>query len=278
MITGNKGIGKGICEKILKDHADTFVLLGSRDSARGQEAVDSIVEKLGESVSGRIESVEVDVTNEESVRSAAASVSAKYGSGSLYGIVNNAGIGFGNQIDDILATNVYGLRRVTEAFLPLLRRTDDPTTTGRIVNIASASGPIFLTKLRDDGVPHAIFTDPNTSWEQVEDYVSHLRKTQPEVNTESRHAYGLSKAWVNAYTLLLARDHPGLVVNSCTPGFIDTDLTKGMGAKNTPEQGAVSALHCLFAPDVGSGRYFGSDAVRSPLDRYRNPGDPAYEP
>ena len=38
--------------------------------------------------------------------------------------------------------------------------------------------------------------------------------------------YGLSKACANALTLILAREHPNLRVNACTPGFIETDLTK----------------------------------------------------
>ncbi len=58
-----------------------------------------------------------------------------------------------------------------------------------------------------------------------------------------------------------------------------TDLTRGMGATKTPEQSQchVAPLFLLFGDDVPStGWYFGSDAVRSPLDRYRGPGDPPY--
>ena len=45
-------------------------------------------------------------------------------------------------------------------------------------------------------------------------------------------------------------------------------MTKGFGAKLTPEQGCRSSLKCLFE-DVTSGFYYGSDGLRSPLDRYR---------
>ena len=34
---------------------------------------------------------------------------------------------------------------------------------------------------------------------------------------------------------------------------------------------------CLFFTCLGTGRYYGSDAVRSPMDRYRSPGAPPYE-
>ena len=43
-----------------------------------------------------------------------------------------------------------------------------------------------------------------------------------------------------------------------------------------PVEGTCSALFLLFEELQGSGYYYGSDAVRSPLDRYRAPGDPPY--
>ena len=43
-----------------------------------------------------------------------------------------------------------------------------------------------------------------------------------------------------------------------------------------PEKGTVAPLFCLFG-DVTPGWYYGSDAVRSPIDRYRGPGDPPFE-
>jgi NAD(P)-dependent dehydrogenase (short-subunit alcohol dehydrogenase family) len=99
-------------------------------------------------------------------------------------------------------------------------------------------------------------------------------------------AYGLSKALANTYTLQLARRHPEVMVNACTPGFIETDLTrhyaeaKGvspqeMGMK-PPSAATRAPLHLLFGMLAGNGWYYGSDAQRSPLDRYRSPGDPPY--
>jgi NAD(P)-dependent dehydrogenase (short-subunit alcohol dehydrogenase family) len=98
--------------------------------------------------------------------------------------------------------------------------------------------------------------------------------------------YGLSKACANTYTLIAAREHPGLHINACTPGFIETDLTRpyadakglapaDMGMK-PPAEGTRSTMHLLFGELEGNGRYYGSDAVRSPMDRYRAPGDPPY--
>lgn len=100
-------------------------------------------------------------------------------------------------------------------------------------------------------------------------------------------AYGLSKALLNAYTLVLARELDSPKVNACTPGFIETDMTRPfanqrgvtpeeMGMKS-PEAGTRSSIHLLFGDIPTSGWYFGSDAERSPLDRYRSPGDPPYD-
>ena len=82
-----------------------------------------------------------------------------------------------------------------------------------------------------------------------------------------------------------ARDHPDLIINAVTPGFVETNLTKGytehygksgaeLGMKK-PDEATLSVERCLFE-DVGSGLYFGSDGVRSPLHQYRSPGDPEY--
>jgi hypothetical protein len=48
-----------------------------------------------------------------------------------------------------------------------------------------------------------------------------------------------------------------------------------MGMK-PPAAGARAAMFLLFGDPEGNGRYYGSDAQRSPLDRYRSPGDPPY--
>ena len=92
----------------------------------------------------------------------------------------------------------------------------------------------------------------------------------------TRGGYGLSKAGLSALTMIQARQNPSLVVTSLSPGFINTPMTAGNGARLTPEQGCVSALKCLFG-DVTSGWYYGSDGLRSPLTVTRDPGTPEYQ-
>ena len=55
-------------------------------------------------------------------------------------------------------------------------------------------------------------------------------------------------ATVSALTLVHASQFPHLKVVSLSPGFIDTPMTKGFGARLTPEQGCRSSIRCLFEP------------------------------
>ena len=95
LITGaNKGIGLATVGKLLDSYDETFLLLGSRDSKKGQEACDSLVDRRPE-WKHRLELIQIDVEKEDSVNSAVDEVRKKFSSESspLYGIINNAGIG-----------------------------------------------------------------------------------------------------------------------------------------------------------------------------------------
>merc|ERR1712026_126407 len=51
-------------------------------------------------------------------------------------------------------------------------------------------------------------------------------------------AYGVSKACVNSYTLELSKRFPLMLINSCTPGFVETDLTRPWAERSgkTPQE------------------------------------------
>ena len=232
----------------------------------------------------RVEVLPLDVGDDGSVEAAAEHVKAALGGERLYGLVNNAGIGLGGEsMTTILNVNTYGPKRVVEAFQPLVR--DD----GRIVNVSSASGPTFVSRCREDRQRQ--LTDPDVTWDAIEAVMVECLGIAEEggdfeaAGFGSGNAYGLSKACLNAYTIALARQNPAMTINACTPGYIATDLTlpraagkdpASLGMK-TPEEGTKASLHLLLGDPVGSGWYFGSDALRSPLDRYRSPGDPPYD-
>ena len=76
-------------------------------------------------------------------------------------------------------------------------------------------------------------------------------------------------------------------MNSCSPGFIETDLTRPFAERSgkTPaemgmlpvEKGTIAPVHLLMNDVNGNGWYYGSDGLRSPMHKYRSPGDPEYD-
>ncbi len=276
LVTGaNKGIGFAIAERILEEHDDTFVFLGSRDRSRGEVAA----EKIGRP--DRLEVIEIDVASNASVEAAAKAVRDTCAGESLYGIVNNAGIGLGSaDLKSVFDVNTRGIYRVCTALIP------DLADGGRIVNITSASGPMYVAECGAEY--QRFFTREDISWAEIERLMKDAESIAGDAAAfESRGLgtgapYGLSKACANSCTMHFARECPQFVINAVTPGFIATDLTRvyekergatveEMGGK-TPREGATAPLFLLFGDPEGSGHYYGSDSKRSPLDRYRAPG------
>lgn len=271
-------------EAILEKDTDTFVFLGSRDRERGRAAAAALA-RANDTWRGRVEVVELDVSSDASVASAKTFVADQLGREKLYGIVNNAGIGSGeNGLADVFAVNALGVRRVIEAFLPIVE------SGGRIVNVTSAAGPSFVATCSAER--QRFFLDDRIEWERLRAFIDECIAVDGDegafaaMGLGSGEAYGLSKACANTYTLIVAREHPELHVNACTPGFIETDMTRkyvlsagktaaDLGMKS-PGEGAKAPLHLLFGALEGRGRYYGSDAQRSPLDRYRSPGSPPF--
>ena len=100
---GNKGIGKAICERLLGEWKDTYVILGSRSAERGQQACDDILKSMPEA-KGRISMLELDTTSDESVEKAAETLQSLCDS-PLFAICNNAGVGWGYSMKDTVNTN-----------------------------------------------------------------------------------------------------------------------------------------------------------------------------
>ena len=287
MVTGaNKGIGFATVRAILEGGDNRFVFLGSRSEERGESAREELVSENPQ-WEDRVAMLQIDVSDDESVKSAAQTMAEGFEEATpLYGVVNNAGIGDrGRAMREVLEVNTWGPKRVCDAFLPLIQ-----PDGGRIVNISSASGPNFVNRCSEER--QKLLTSPDVSWEDIEALMEKCLQIEREegdfaaAGLDDGAPYGLSKACLNAYTIALARENPNLVSNACTPGFIETDLTRPMAERQgadpremgmkPPQKGTRSPLFLLFDDPGGSGWYFGSDAERSPLDRYRSPGDPPY--
>lgn len=280
LVTGaNSGIGFALCKQLVGKPHNCHVFLGARNDDKGKAAVASI---LKENAEAKVSFVKIDVGDEKSVISAAAAVKSQLSGDSLYGIVNNAGTGLAHNVDanTIIDTNLYGPRRVIEAFLPCLDEKN-----GRIVNVGSGAGPMYVNKIAGQKKEAAVklLTSWATTKEQLDKFVEDESKTYDQSSQDDRYlAYGISKAALATYTMVLAKQFCekklAITVSCLSPGFIATAIVQGFGAKKTPEEGTVSIHHCLFDKLEGNGLYFGSDGVRSPLTKVRNPGEPVYTP
>ncbi|MEO9872032.1 SDR family oxidoreductase [Ekhidna sp.] len=129
------------------DLAKVFVTNGYKvyGSVRKKEDGDRLSEDLGE----EFEPLLFDVTDHKSVDTAAELLSQKIGSEGLGGLVNNAGIAIGGPLMDLsiddyrhqFEVNVFGLIKVTQAFLPLLgAKHNHPVKPGKIIQISSVAG------------------------------------------------------------------------------------------------------------------------------------------
>jgi NAD(P)-dependent dehydrogenase (short-subunit alcohol dehydrogenase family) len=232
LVTGaNKGIGYEIARGL--GAAGVTVLVGARDAARGEEAAEKLAAEGYTAVP-----VVLDVTDPLSVSAAAARVAREYGRLDI--LVNNAGILIerGQRPSQVpvealvrtFATNVYAIVALTNALLPLIRR----SAAGRIVNLSSGLGSLALTS--DPDGPFAAF---------------------PLL------AYNASKSALNSVTVSYANElrDTGIKVNAADPGYCATDLN-GHAGPRTPAQGAISAVRLATLPDDGpTAGFFSEDGT-----------------
>ena len=106
LITGaNKGIGLATARQLLK--GGCFVFLGSRDLAKGEEAV----RQLKEEELTHVEAIALDVSNEKSVKQALEQVRKK--TNVLDALINNAGI-LGVVPQSALTGDIENIKQVFE--------------------------------------------------------------------------------------------------------------------------------------------------------------------
>ncbi|RVW17524.1 Salutaridine reductase [Vitis vinifera] len=271
VVTGaSKGIGLEICRQLASN--GVMVVLTARDEKRGLEAV----AKLHESSLSNVVFHQLDVMDADSITSLATFIVTRYGKLDI--LVNNAGVsgaivdweaimtaiktlkpedGKNNAdvaellhkgmkqtyelAEECVKTNYYGTKGVTEALFPCLLLSN----SGRIVNVSSGLGSLKVCKLeRLDEIVNEFLND-------VKEDTLHDKGWPTQTS-----AYTISKAAMNAYTRIVAKSYPSLLINCVCPGFIKTDMTSNTGFF-TVEVGAKGPVMLAFLPVGGpSGLFF----------------------
>ncbi len=240
LVTGaNKGIGLEIARQL--GVGGIAVWLGCRDPDRGEAALAGL---RGAGVDAR--AIALDVTDGDSVAQAAARLERE--AGVLDVLVNNAGISVGGPppsvteeaIDDVrtmLEVNTLGPLRVTQAFLPLLKKSGG----ARIVMMSSGLGSIS-----DTGDMASLIWDVGAA------------------------GYSASKAALNMLTVKLAKAllADRIKVNAADPGYTATDLNGHSGTRTVEEAAGIAVALATLGPLGPTGGFF-NDGHAGKLDRYR---------
>ena len=235
LITGaNRGIGQQVARVLAADGWD--VLVGSRDRKKG----DATAARLRKDTGGRLRGVEIDVTSDASVATAAQKL--RDGAIRIDALVNNAGVyGVARGPDGVaqtIETNFFGPLRVTLAMVPLLR--DSATIT----NVTSGLGS--LENL--DATPRRLLADPALTRDALVEAMRRFVRDNGE--GWGTDAYGVSKAALDALTRVFARELAPIRVNSVCPGWVRTDMG-GRNAPRTVEHGAASVRFGVTATETG---------------------------
>ncbi|WP_305788180.1 SDR family NAD(P)-dependent oxidoreductase [Symbioplanes lichenis] len=224
MITGgNKGLGRETARRL--HEAGHTVVIGARAQDRGRAAA----AELG------VAFVPLDVTDQESVAAAAAFIGQEYGR--LDVLINNAGITgtfapvertVAADAGAVLDTNVLGVIRVTNVFVPLLEHSDN----ARIVNVSSGVGSF-----------HDTLANGYFDWRVV-----------PPI-------YAVSKTALTMLTLKYANALPGMRVNAADPGYTRTDLNGGAGAHDVTTGSDEIVRLAMIGPDGPTGTVSNNNGI-----------------
>lgn len=133
LVTGaSSGMGKEIAKRLIKDGFTVYV------AARQ-------VDKMADLANLGARPLRMDISNDDDIKATVDTILAE--AGGLDVLVNNAGFGLYGPVEEIaidearyqFEVNVFGAARLTQLFLPAMRR----QRSGTIVNITSMGGKIY---------------------------------------------------------------------------------------------------------------------------------------
>ncbi|KAM0543980.1 hypothetical protein ACHAPJ_012004 [Fusarium lateritium] len=211
LITGaNQGVGFETAKNLVLSSVDYHVVIGSRDEFKGEDTAREL--QSLENIKGTVSSIQLDVTDDNSVDAAAHTLASEWGRLDI--LVNNAGIISTSSpptreaFRSILETNLVGPLSVTEAFLPLLRKAEHKPP--RLIFVTSNVGSITHA-----ANPESPYYGPNAT------------------------EYRTSKAGLNMLmTMYYARLKPeGFLVFGADPGLCATNFTSD--AESLKNRGAA---------------------------------------
>ena len=231
LVTGaNKSIGFEVARQLAQK--GVYVYLGSRNLENGIVAVNKL---MAEGLSNA-EVIQLDITDDESVKNARAEIGKK--TKALDILINNAGIYGGypqaaldstiDQFKKAYDANVYGVVRVTQAFIDLLKKSSEP----RIVNVSSSQGSITL------------HSDPSYKYYDYKGAV-----------------YLSSKSAMNMYTVVLAYElrDGNFKINAVCPGYTKTDFNGLRGPGSVEDAGKRIIKYALIDKDGPTGKFFSEE-------------------
>lgn len=231
LVTGaNKSIGFEVARQLVQK--GIYVYLGSRSLENGLTAVN----KLKAAGFNNAEAIQLDITDDASVKNARIAIGKK--TKALDILINNAGIYGGypqaaldatiNQFKAAYDVNVYGVVRVTQAFIDLLKKSPEP----RIVNVSSSQGSLTL------------HSDPSYRYYDYKGAV-----------------YLSSKSAMNMYTVVLAYElkDSRFKINAVCPGFTKTDFNGHRGPGSVKDAGKRVITYALIGEDGPTGKFFSEE-------------------
>ncbi|XP_078513024.1 carbonyl reductase [NADPH] 1-like [Lissotriton helveticus] len=256
VVTGaNKGIGLAIVRALCKRFKGD-VYLTARDPKLGEASVKKLKEEEG--LTSHFH--QLDITNLQSITRLRDVLKKEFGGIDI--LINNAGIAFKGadqtplhtQAEVTLKTNFFATRDVCTEMLPLMK------PHGRVVNVSSILSQRALASC-SKGLQEMFRSETITEDELVtlmEKFVEDTKKGIHGQEGWPDSAYGVSKIGVTVLSMIQAkklneeRRADGILLNTCCPGWIRTDMG-GDRALYSPDQGAETPVYLALLPSDAAG-------------------------